>query len=350
VRDIELVDFELQVKDLELIERKLHKVDKMSRVGDKGAKHGVEVLTIYKEHLEQLLPARTAQVREEDREWVRDMQLLSMKPVMFVCNVDDTSATTGNRHVERVREALAGTDAEVLVIAGALEAEIADLDDPADREVFLEDAGLAEPGVNKLIRAAYDILNLKTFFTVGPKEIRAWTIRTGMTAPQAAGVIHSDLERGFIRAEVMKYTDFVTLGSEQAVKKCRKVWRRGKKLCGAGWRHHAHPLQCVTGCNTGFVRGSAACGLRCSAAPVLQPASSAHTPSADYSGKTTSSPNCTTLLQNRASTQWLAQILYALLVFTVRDTHVAQIEPRLEIFLSLLAAFSNFSFASSLRP
>jgi ribosome-binding ATPase len=228
VRDKELVDFELQVKDLELVERKLVKVEKVAKVGDKQAKHGVEVLTAFKQHLEQLQPARTAPVKEEDLEWVKDLQLLSMKPVLYVCNVDDASASAGNHYVEKVKEALAGEEAEILIIAGALEAEIADLEDPADREVFLEDAGLSEPGVNKLIRAAYDMLKLKTFFTVGPKEIRAWTIREGMNAPQAAGVIHSDLERGFIRAEVMKYNDFVTLGSEQAVKNAGKFGVEGK--------------------------------------------------------------------------------------------------------------------------
>lgn len=228
VRDKELVDFELQVKDLELVERKLLKVDKMARVGDKSAKHGVEVLTIYKNHLEDLQPARTAPVSDVDQEWVKDMQLLTMKPVLYVCNVDDASATAGNHYVEKVREALAGEDAEILIIAGELEAEIADLDDPEDREAFLADAGLSEPGVHKLVRAAYDMLKLKTFFTVGPKEIRAWTIREGMTAPQAAGVIHSDLERGFIRSEVMKFNDFVTLGSELAVKNAGKFHVEGK--------------------------------------------------------------------------------------------------------------------------
>jgi ribosome-binding ATPase len=228
VRDMELVDFELQVKDLELVERKMHRLDKMVRAGEKSAKHGYDVLTVYKKHLEDLQPARTAPVKEEDHEWIKDIQLLSMKPVMYVCNVDDASAVNGNHYVEKVREALASEKAEILVIAGALESEIADLDDPDDREVFLQDAGLAEPGVDKLVRAAYDLLKLKTFFTVGPKEIRAWTIKDGMTAPQAAGVIHSDLERGFIRAEVMKYNDFITLGSEQAVKNAGKFGVEGK--------------------------------------------------------------------------------------------------------------------------
>jgi ribosome-binding ATPase len=228
VRDMELVDFELQVKDLELVERKMHRLDKMVRAGEKGAKHGYDVLEVFKKHLEDLQPARTAPVREEDHEWVKDIQLLSMKPVMYVCNVDDASATTGNHYVEMVKAALAGTGAEVLIIAGLLESEIAELEDSADQEEFLADAGLSEPGVNKLVRAAYDILRLKTFFTVGPKEIRAWTIREGMTAPQAAGVIHSDLERGFIRAEVMKYHDFITLGSEHAVKSAGKFGVEGK--------------------------------------------------------------------------------------------------------------------------
>ncbi len=228
VRDKELVDFELQVKDLELVDRKLSKLDKVAKVGDKQAKHGVDVLNAYKGHLEDLQPARTAPVKDEDMEWVRDMQLLTMKPVLYVCNVDEASAPGGNRYVEKVREALAGENPEILVIAGLLESEIADLDDPADRGAFLQDAGLAEPGVDKLVRAAYDLLKLRTFFTVGPKEIRAWTLREGMTAPQAAGVIHSDLERGFIRAEVMKYHDFVTLGSEHAVKQAGKFCVEGK--------------------------------------------------------------------------------------------------------------------------
>jgi ribosome-binding ATPase len=150
-----------------------------------------------------------------------------MKPVMFVCNVDGQSAMSGNRHVTRIREFLADKNAEILVIEGAVEAEIAELD-PADRPAFLQDAGLQEPGVDKLVRAAYKMLNLQTFFTVGPMEIRAWTIRRGMTAPKAAGVIHSDLERGFIRAEVMKYDDFVSLGSEHACKEAGKFYIEGK--------------------------------------------------------------------------------------------------------------------------
>ena len=151
-----------------------------------------------------------------------------MKPVIFVCNVDEKSAITGNKYVEKVTEYLKGRDAEILVIAGEIEAEIAELESKEDRVAFLKDAGLAEPGVDKLVRAAYKMLNLQTFFTVGEMEIRAWTIKTGMTAPQAAGVIHSDLERGFIRAEVMKYGDFISLGSEHACKDAGKFYIEGK--------------------------------------------------------------------------------------------------------------------------
>jgi ribosome-binding ATPase YchF (GTP1/OBG family) len=147
---------------------------------------------------------------------------------MYVCNVDEKSGVNGNHYVDSVREALKGEQAEIIVIAGEIEAEIAELEDPEDRMAFLNDTGLTEPGVDKLVRAAYKMLNLQTFFTVGPKEIRAWTIRKGMTAQQAAGVIHSDLERGFIRAELMKYNDFITLGSEHACKEAGKFFIEGK--------------------------------------------------------------------------------------------------------------------------
>jgi GTP-binding protein YchF len=227
VRDLEIVDFELQVRDLELVTRKLQRLEKLAKTGNKEAKHGVEVLQVYKEHLENFGNAIDAPVDEKEREYVRDLLLLTAKPVIYVCNVDDESAINGNEYVEKVKKAL-GENAKVLLIAGELEAEIAELDDENDRKAFLEDAGLAEPGVNKLIRAAYDILNLQSFFTIGKTENRAWTIRKGMTAPQAAGVIHSDLERGFIRAEVIKYDDFIKYGSEQAVKEAGKFHVEGK--------------------------------------------------------------------------------------------------------------------------
>jgi GTP-binding protein YchF len=228
VRDKDIVDFELQVRDLELVSRKLHRTEKLIKAGDKDAKRAMEVLLKYKAHFENFGNARDLDVSDEDKKYVQELQLLTAKPVIYVCNVDDKSATTGNAYTKAVEEALKNENTEVLIIAGALEAEIAELEDPEDRAVFLSDAGLNEPGVNKLIRAAYKTLSLQAFFTAGPKEVKAWTIRKGMTAPQASGVIHSDLERGFIRAEVMKYDDFIQYKSEQGVKDAGKFKVEGK--------------------------------------------------------------------------------------------------------------------------
>jgi len=228
VRDLETIDLELQVKDLESVEKKIQKLERAAKTGDKDAKQGLEVLIRFRDHFENFNNARTLEIREEDKKYIDDLFLLTVKPVIYVCNVDEKSAITGNKYVEKVREFLKGKDAEIIVIAGAIEAEIAELENKEDRLAFLKDAGLTEPGVDKLVRAAYKMLNLQTFFTVGPMEIRAWTIKTGMTAPQASGVIHSDLERGFIRAEVMKYNDFVKLGSEHACKEAGKFYVEGK--------------------------------------------------------------------------------------------------------------------------
>lgn len=228
VRDKELIDLELQFKDLEVVEKRLVKAEKAAKSGEKEAKKTVEVLKKYKEHLENFQSARDIDIKKEDKKIVKDLSLLTEKPVLFVCNVDEDSAVSGNKYVEQVQEALKDENAEVLVIAAALEADISELDSEEDRKEFLRDAGLTEPGVNKLVRAAYKLLNLKTFFTVGPKENRAWTIKEGSTAPQAAGVIHSDLERGFIRAEVMKYNDFIELGSEAACREKGKLAVEGK--------------------------------------------------------------------------------------------------------------------------
>jgi ribosome-binding ATPase len=228
VRDLETVDLELQVKDLESVEKKIQRLARAAKTGDKDAKHGVEVLTRFKDHFENFNNARTLQVKEDEKKFLDDLFLLTMKPVIYVCNVDEKSAITGNRYVDSVKDFLKDKNAGVIVIAGAIEAEIAELESKEDRMAFLKDAGFTEPGVDKLVRAAYKMLNLQTFFTVGPMEIRAWTIKTGMTAPKAAGVIHSDLERGFIRAEVMKYNDFVTLGSEHACKEAGKFYIEGK--------------------------------------------------------------------------------------------------------------------------
>jgi len=227
VRDLEIVDFELQVRDLDLIERKISRLEKLVKSGDKDAKKGIEVLSQYKQHLENFGNARTAPVAEDDKRFIKDMQLLTDKTVLYVCNVDDESAVNGNDYVKKVINSL-GTDASVIVIAGKLEAEITELEDEDDRKEFLADAGLEEPGVNKLIRSAYNVLNLQSFFTAGPKEIKAWTIKKGMRAPEASGVIHSDLQRGFIRAEVIKYEDYIKYGSEQAVKEAGKFHVEGK--------------------------------------------------------------------------------------------------------------------------
>lgn len=228
VRDREIVDLELQIRDLDLVERKIQRLEKAAKTGDKDAKHGVDVLTKVKNHLEDFQSVRTLEISEQDRRFIDDMYLLTDKPVIYVCNVDDNSATSENDYVKKLKESVKHENTEVIVIAGALEAEIAELESSEDRKVFLEDAGLSEPGVNRLVRSAYAILNLMSFFTAGPMEVRAWTIKKGMTAPQAAGVIHSDLERGFIRAEVMKYTDFVTLKSEHACRTAGKLAVEGK--------------------------------------------------------------------------------------------------------------------------
>lgn len=228
VRDIETVDLELQVKDLESVEKKIARLERAAKTGDKDARRGIEVLDIFKQHFENFGNARDLQVKDEERKYIDDLFLLTMKPVLFVCNVDSDSAVNGNKHSARVIEFLRDRDAGAMIIAGTLEAEIAELADRDDRLEFLRDAGLNEPGVNRLVHEAYRLLKLKTFFTVGPKEIRAWTIREGMTAPQAAGVIHSDLERGFIRAEVMKYDDFVKLGSEHACREAGRFFVEGK--------------------------------------------------------------------------------------------------------------------------
>ncbi len=228
VRDKETVDFELQVKDLESVEKKIQKLEKAAKVGDKDAKHGVEVLNIYREHLGSFGTARTAPVEERDRKYIDDLFLLTSKPVLYVCNVDEASAVNGNMYVEALKNAVENENAEVLVIAAALEAEIAELEDENDRMIFLQDAGLNEPGVNKLVFSAYSLLNLQSFFTEGPKEVRAWTIKKGMTAQQAAGVIHSDLERGFIRAEVIRYEDFIRFGNEHACREAGKLSVEGK--------------------------------------------------------------------------------------------------------------------------
>jgi GTP-binding protein YchF len=228
VRDMEIVDLELQVKDLDMVERKILRMEKAAKSGEKEPLKAIEILKKYKEHFENFQNARTLDLPEHEKKFVEDLFLLTDKPVVYVCNVDEKSAVGGNKYVEQVREVLKDQDAELLVIAGALEADIAELETEEERQEFLDDAGLSEPSVNFMIRAAYELLNLQSFFTEGPKEVRAWTIKKGMNARQAAGVIHSDLERGFIRAEVIKYADFMKYGSEHAVKEAGKMKLEGK--------------------------------------------------------------------------------------------------------------------------
>ena len=229
IRDKEIIDTELQLKDLDSIEKKIQKVEKMAKTGgDKDAKKTFEVLTVLKDHLLGGKSARTAPVAEEDKEYFADLQLLTAKPVLYVCNVDEASVNTGNAYVDKVREAVKDENAGVLVISAQIESEIAEMETFEERQMFLDDMGLTESGVNKLIKAAYKLLNLATYFTAGVQEVRAWTITQGFTAPQAAGVIHTDFEKGFIRAEVIKYDDFVKYGSEAACKEAGKLSVEGK--------------------------------------------------------------------------------------------------------------------------
>ncbi len=229
VRDKEVIDIELQLKDLETVEARIKKVEKQATTGDKEAKRRHELLVRIKEALLKGQSARTVLTTNDDPALVAEFQLLTTKPVLYVCNVEEKSATTGNAHVEAVRKAVAGEQAEVIFVTAAIEAEIASMDTAEERDMFLQDLGLAEPGVNKLIHAAYKLLKLATYFTAGVQEVRAWTIHQGDTAPQAAGVIHSDFEKGFIRAEVISFDDFITLKGEAGAKAAGKLRVEGKE-------------------------------------------------------------------------------------------------------------------------
>lgn len=230
VRDKEVIDTELQLKDLETVETRLVKAAKIAKTGgDPMAKRLVGVLERYKEVLLEGKSARVVELSEQEEEAARDLHLLTAKPIMYVCNVDEASIREGNKFVDQVKEAVKDEDAQVLMIAAATEADIAELDTFEERQMFLDDLGLDEPGVAKLIRAAYALLNLQTYFTAGVQEVRAWTIHKGDTAPKAAGVIHTDFEKGFIRAEVIAYNDFVELGSEAACKEKGKMSVEGKE-------------------------------------------------------------------------------------------------------------------------
>ncbi|MEG2218229.1 MAG: redox-regulated ATPase YchF [Muribaculaceae bacterium] len=231
VRDKEIIDYELQLKDLETIEGRISRVQKQAQTGgDKTAKLQYEVLRQYKEALEQGKAARTVIFESKDEQkYARELFLLTSKPVMYVCNVDDAAAVNGNKYVDMVREAVKDEMAEILIVAAKTESEIAEFDTYEERQMFLNEIGLQESGVSRLIRKAYSLLNLETFLTAGVQEVRAWTYLKGSKAPQCAGVIHTDFEKGFIRAEVIKYIDYVTLGTEAACKEAGKMNVEGKE-------------------------------------------------------------------------------------------------------------------------
>jgi hypothetical protein len=228
VRDKETIDLELQIKDLESIEKKIESTKKKTRTGDKEALKDLVLLEKYKIHFESGNSARSIDLSNKEKDVVSDLMLLTDKPILYICNVSEGDAVNGNSYVQDVRESIKGEDSEILIIAAGMEADIMELDSFEERQEFLQDMGLNEPGVKKVIRTAYRLLNLQTYFTAGEKEVRAWTIKEGFTASQAAGVIHSDFEKGFIRAEVIGYSDFVSLGSDLACKEAGKLSVEGK--------------------------------------------------------------------------------------------------------------------------
>jgi len=231
VRDKEIIDAELQIKDLETVEARITKVQKQAQTGgDKQAKQAYDVLLKFKEALEQGKSARTVSFdTKDDQKIAHELFLLTNKPVMYVCNVDEASAVKGNAYVDAVREAVKDEEAEILIVAAKIESEIAEFETYEERQMFLEEIGLQESGVSRLIKSAYKLLNLETYLTAGVQEVRAWTYLKGSKAPQCAGVIHTDFEKGFIRAEVIKYDDFIKYGSEAAVKEAGKMSVEGKE-------------------------------------------------------------------------------------------------------------------------
>jgi GTP-binding protein YchF len=229
IRDKEIIDIELQLKDLESIEKRITSLARTLKSGDKDIVKENELAHKIKLSLEQGQSVRTMDFDDKEWEIVKKFQLITSKPVLYLCNVDEASVKQGNKYVDLVKDAVKSENAEVLVIGAKIEADITELETYDERQMFLDELGLDEPGVNRLIRSAYHLLSLQTYFTVGVKEVRAWTIKKGMTAPQSAGVIHSDFEKGFIRAEVMKYDDYVNLGSENAVKEAGKFKVEGKE-------------------------------------------------------------------------------------------------------------------------
>ena len=228
ISDKEIIDMELQLKDLETVEKRIGGIERKANSGDKDAKKVYDTYVAVKEHLLQGYSVRSLELEVSQEEHLTELQLITSKPVMYICNVEETAVKNGNQHVDKVKDIISKEDAEILILGAAIEADIAELEDFEERKMFLDDLGLGEPGVSKLIKKAYDLLNLQTYFTAGEKEVRAWTIKKGMTAPQAAGIIHSDFEKGFIRAEVIKYSDYIRFKTETAVKEAGKLMVQGK--------------------------------------------------------------------------------------------------------------------------
>lgn len=229
VRDKETIDIELQLKDLETVQKRLERVKRTAKTGNKEAQLELEVLLKVEQTLLQGTSVRTLSFNEKELEFISPLQFITIKPVLYVCNVDESSAVSGNSYVDMVKEAVKNEDAEVIILAVGTEADISELEDYDERQLFLEDIGLKEAGVSRLIRSAYKLLNLQTYFTAGDKEVRAWTIPIGATGPKAAGVIHTDFEKGFIRAETISYEDYVAYGTETKVKEAGKMRVEGKE-------------------------------------------------------------------------------------------------------------------------
>ncbi len=229
VSDKEIIDTELQLKDLDSVERKFSKTEKLLRTADAKVKAEYEVLKRCKEHLEQGKSIRTLNLDKDEKNAVADLFLLTDKPVLYVANVDEPSMHTGNKYSEALKAAVASENAQVIIMNNSIEAQIAEMESPDDKQLFMEEYKMTEPALNKLIRSAYKLLQLQTYFTAGVQEVRAWTIHEGWKAPQAASVIHTDFEKGFIKAEVISYNDFIQYGSESACREVGKLRIEGKE-------------------------------------------------------------------------------------------------------------------------
>ena len=229
VSDKEIIDLELQLKDLETLEKRITSTERKAKSGDKEASRAYNLYVEARDHLLKGKSIRSLDIEESTFKILDELQLITAKPVIYVCNVDENSVNKGNNHVDMIKDLISDENAEILILGAAIEADIAELTDFEERKMFLDDLGLEEPGVSKLISKAYSLLNLQTYFTAGEKEVRAWTIKKGMTAPQAAGVIHTDFEKGFIKAEVIKFEDFLKYKSEIAVKEAGKLMIQGKE-------------------------------------------------------------------------------------------------------------------------